>query len=252
MKAIATPKNQNKILGVDVGGTAIKIGAVDLVTGEVSNFNVLETPKNVMPDEIFSIIKEYLPDDCTSIGFALPCIVKDNVLRTAPKNPKWIGLDFAKLAEDYFQLECSAVNDADAAAMAEIEYGAIKELHGVTIMITLGTGIGTAIYNDGCLLRNTEFGRMAMPGGIDNAEDLASVSAKNRENLDWLQYSQRVNAFLLELNRLYWPDHVVIGGGVSEAWDEWSYLIKQSSFRVHKAKMGNKAGLVGAAIEVSY
>lgn len=242
-------QNQNKILGIDLGGTATKLGLVDVHTGEVSNYSVFETPKNVMPNEIFPIIKEYLPNDCTSIGFGLPCIVKEGVLKTAPKDPRWIGLEFSRLAQEYFKLPCVTLNDADAAAIAEVKFGAMSGLDGTTILITLGTGIGTAIYHNNSLLLNTEFGRMAMPGGVDNAESLASVSAKNRDNLDWLQYAQRVNMYLEELNRLYWPDHIVIGGGVSESWNEWSHLLKQSPFKIHKARMGNRAGLIGAALQ---
>lgn len=242
-----TQQNLNNILGVDVGGTAIKLAAVNALTGEVTDYKCFDTPKNAMPSEIFPIIKEHVPKNCYAIGFGLPCIVKDNVLLTAPKDPRWIRLNFAKLAEDYFQVGCSALNDADAAAIAEIQFGVMKELTGVTIMITLGTGIGTAIYNNRSLMFNTEFGRMAMPGGINNAEDIASVSVKTRENLDWLQYAQRVNLYLNELNRLYWPDNIVIGGGVSDAWNEWSHLLTSYPFNLYKAKMGNKAGLIGAA-----
>lgn len=237
----------NKILGVDVGGTVTKFGLVNTQTGDVTEYNSFDTPKNTTPDEIFDLLRKHIPIDCSAIGFGLPCIVKNNILRTAPKNPGWIGINFKELAEEYFQISCISLNDADAAAIAEIKFGVMSDLEGVSILITLGTGIGTAIVNDGSLIMNTEFGRMAMPNGIDNAEDIASVTAKNRENLNWEQYAERVNLYLAELNRLYWQDHVVIGGGVSESWEEWFHLLDQSNFEIHRAKMGNKAGIVGAA-----
>lgn len=240
-------QNLNKVLGVDVGGTVTKFGLVDIRTGEVSDHKSFDTPKNAMPHEIFPLLKEQIPTDCSAIGFGLPCVVKSNILKTAPKDPRWVGMNFKELAADYFQTSCVALNDADAAAIAEIKFGVMSDLEGVSILITLGTGIGTAIVNDGSLIMNTEFGRMAMPNGIDNAEDIASVTAKNRENLNWEQYAERVNLYLAELNRLYWQDHVVIGGGVSEAWEEWFHLLDQSNFQIHRAKMGNKAGIVGAA-----
>lgn len=239
----------NDVIGVDVGGTLIKMGIVDIYTGELKSRVTFDTPKAEHPEAIFKVIKEQLPSKFSAIGFGIPCIVKNNVLKTAPKEPSWIGLNFKELAEEYFNTECAVLNDADAAALAEIKFGAMRNLPGVSILLTFGTGIGTAIYdgNNGSLLLNTEFGRMALPGGIDNAESIAAARVKSVEKLRWVDYAARVNLYLAEVNKCFWPDNVIIGGGVSDYWKNWGHLIS-GPFKVHKAMLGSAAGLIGAAL----
>lgn len=237
----------NDVIGVDVGGTLTKMGIVDVYTGELKAKVTFDTPKAEHPEEVFKLIKEQLPLNFSAIGFGIPCVVKNNVLKTAPKEPTWIGLNFKELAEKYFNIRCEVLNDADAAALAEIRFGAMRNLPGVSVMLTFGTGIGTAIYHNNSLLMNTEFGRMALPGGIDNAENIASARVKSAERLRWVDYAARVNIYLDEVNKYFWPDNVIIGGGVSEYWKDWGHLIR-GPFKVHKAMLGNKAGIVGAAL----
>jgi polyphosphate glucokinase len=241
-------KQLNNVLGVDVGGTFTKIGLVDTSTGECEAIFKIKTPKNEHPNALFKSIKEQISDQYDVIGFGIPCIVKEGITKTAPNIGKeWYGLNIKQLATEYFGVNCEVLNDADAAAMAEIKFGAIKNLPGVTIFLTFGTGIGTAIYHNNSLLLNTEFGRMALPNGIDNAELIASALLIEKMNLTWEEYAERVNLYLEEINKCFWPDNIVIGGGISDAWDQWhKYLISPS--KIYKAKYGNSAGVIGSAI----
>lgn len=241
----------NKVFGVDVGGSFIKMGLVDVMTGKVDGFQSIELPSPSTPSNILNAIQYYIPYEATAVGLGVPTIVKNNKMLTGPHiDPEWRTINVHELAENVLALPCAFLNDADAAAIAEINFGAMRNLNGVTIMLTFGTGIGTAIYHDDELLYNTEFGRMALPGGIDNAENIAAAIVKKVNNLTWEQYANNVNIYLAELNKCFWPDHVVIGGGVSEVWDEWSHLLK-APFEIHKAQLGNTAGVIGAAIYAS-
>lgn len=242
----------NDIIGVDVGGSSIKIGVVNPKNGKVTKRLSIDTPKKSTPEFVLSLLKKKLPEDYKAVGFGIPCIVKDGVTRTAPNiGEAWNNVHFKKLAEQILGVRCNVMNDADAAAIAEKRFGAMKDLSGVTVFLTLGTGIGTAIYHQGILLLNTEFGRMALPGGIDNAEMIASAKAKTSKKLSWEEYAENVNTYLAEINKFFWPDHVVIGGGVSDSWYEWGHLL-EAPFQIHKAELGNSAGLIGAALTVAY
>lgn len=240
----------NDIIGVDVGGSMIKIGAVDPRTGKVKKKFSIETPRKTTPEFTLSLIKKKLPENYKAVGFGIPCIVKDGVTRTAPNiGEAWNNVKFKELAEHILETKCAVMNDADAAALAEIKFGVMRELSGVTVFLTLGTGIGTAIYHNNVLLLNTEFGRMALPGGVDDAEMIASARAKTAQKLSWEEYAENVNTYLAEINKLFWPDHVVIGGGVSDSWYEWGHLL-EAPFQIHKAQLGNNAGIVGSALSV--
>lgn len=240
----------NNIIGVDIGGSITKVGIVDVENGVINSFVSIETPKLSTPKHALSLIKEQMPLNVSAIGFGIPCIVKEGVTKTAPNiGPEWNDVRFKDLAESIFSAPCDVLNDADAAALAEIKFGAMKNLPGVTVFLTFGTGIGTAIYYKGLLLPNTEFGRMALPGGIDNAEMIASAKVRSKERLRWKDYAARVNTYLAEINKCFWPDNVVIGGGVSDSWKEWGHLL-EGPFKIYKAELGNKAGMVGAAMHV--
>jgi polyphosphate glucokinase len=247
---IATHPMANNIVGVDIGGSMTKIGIVNPYTGEISSKVAIETPKNSTPEYALELIKEQIPQGCKAVGFGIPCIIKNGMTRTAPNiGPSWNNVDFKKTAENVLNVKCEVLNDADAAALAEIKFGVMRNMPGVTIFITLGTGIGTAIYNEGVLLMNTEFGRMALPGGIDNAEMIASAKVKADKRMRWKDYAENVNIYLAEINKLFWPDNVVIGGGVSDSWKDWGHLLK-APFSIHKAHLGNTAGIIGAAMAV--
>jgi polyphosphate glucokinase len=240
-------QTSSNIAGIDVGGSMIKIGVVN-VSGELESFNTIKTPPNSDPRNVIADIKKYLPSNITHAGFGIPCIVKNGITKTAPNiGTKWYNIDFNGMAQSLLGVSCKTLNDADAAAIAEIRFGEISSLPGVTIFLTFGTGIGTAIFYNGILIPNTEFGRMSLPGGIDNAETIASARSKADQNMTWEQYAENVNRYLNEINRLYWPDNVVIGGGVSDSWHEWGHLLK-APFNIYKAKLGNSAGMIGAAM----
>jgi len=241
----------NNIIGVDIGGSLTKIGIVNPYTGVIASRVTIETPQKSTPEHALNLIKEQLPENCKAVGFGIPCVVKNGITRTAPNiGPAWNNIDFKKLAEQSLGVKCEALNDADAAALAEIKFGVMRNMPGVTVFITLGTGIGTAIYHEGVLLMNTEFGRMALPGGIDDAEMIASAKVKSAKKLRWKDYAENVNIYLAELNKLFWPDNVVIGGGVSDHWKDWGHLLK-APYNIYKAQLGNTAGILGAAMAVA-
>jgi polyphosphate glucokinase len=239
------------IFGIDIGGSSIKMGLVDTSTGQVTDRNRIIIPDDTSPRNIIESIKPLIPNTASAIGFGVPSIVKNGKFLTAPRLDKsWKTTDVKHLAEDIIGLNCCFINDADAAALAEMKFGAIKFLRGVSVMITLGTGIGTAICLEDELLYNTEFGRMALPNGIDNVETIAAGVVKTNLNLSWAEYADRVNMLLNEINKFFWPDHVIIGGGVSDSWNDWGHLLN-APFKIHKAHLGNSAGTIGAAIYAS-
>lgn len=238
----------SKIFGVDIGGSSIKMGCFDITTEETTDTISIPLPSPTTPSNIFEAVKYYIPKDCAAVGFGVPSIVKNGTMLTGPRlDPAWRSSDVQSIAESTLKMPCAFLNDADAAAMAEIRFGTMKNLDGVTVFLTLGTGIGTAIYYNKQLLLNTEFGRMALPGGIDNAENIAAAVVKTVNNLTWEQYAHNVNIYLKEINKHFWPDHVVIGGGVSDNWDNWAHHLS-APFEIHKATFGNTAGIIGAAI----
>lgn len=237
----------NNLIGIDIGGSITKVGVVDAKLGKTLTSVSIETPKLSSPEIVLESLKEQLPRDVSAIGFGIPCIVKDGITKTAPNiGPAWKDINFKHIAEKILNIRCAVLNDADAAAIAEVTYGAMKTLSGVTVFLTFGTGIGTAIYYNGMILPNTEFGRMALPGGIDNAEMIASAKVRSFERLRWKDYAERVNIYLAEINKCFWPDNVVIGGGVSDSWKEWGHLL-EGPFKIYKAQLGNAAGMIGAA-----
>jgi polyphosphate glucokinase len=228
---VRPPENDMILLGIDVGGSSIKGGLADVTRGELtSELLALPTPQPSTPDAVMRTVAELSRKLPTSgpAGFAFPTVVKRGRARTAANvDEGWIGVDGAALASD------------------AIKWGAGRDTPGTVIMLTFGTGIGTAIFSDGRLLPNTEFGHLCMPAG--EAEHYASARIKTEESLDWKQWIGRVNEYLDQMHRLFWPDVFILGGSVSENFEEFESLLK-SPAEIRRARFTAQAGVIGAAL----
>lgn len=237
------------ILGIDIGGSGIKGAPVNIGTGKLLAERIrIETPKKGEPGPVAKTVLEIVQHlnwrGPIGIGFPAP-IKSGTVMMAANISTKWVGMDANKLFSTVTGNKCKVGNDADVAGFAEMKFGAGKGHSGTVIMITLGTGIGTAIFNNGHLLPNTEFGHLDMDG--EDAEYRASDAARQREDLSWKKYAKRLNAYLQQMEKLFWPDLFIIGGGISKQHEKFIPLLELQS-EVVPAQFQNEAGIVGAAL----
>ena len=237
------------VLGIDVGGSSIKGGLVDVSTGRlVSEIVHVPTPKPSTPVEVMkqvAVLGAKVPG-ARAAGFAFPSVVKRNVARTAANvDHGWIGTDGAALASATLGVPTVFLNDADAAGVAEIAWGAGRDTQGTVIMLTFGTGIGTALFADGKLVPNTEFGHIVMHG-VD-AETWASARVRTEEKLDFPAWVARVNEYLHYIHSLFWPDVFILGGAVSENYEKFAPLLR-SPAEIRPAHFAGQAGVMGAAL----
>ncbi|GGS50743.1 MULTISPECIES: polyphosphate--glucose phosphotransferase [Actinokineospora] len=237
--------------GVDVGGSGIKGGVVDLAAGRlVGDRHRIDTPQPSTPDAVADVVAEIVAGFGWEgpVGVTLPAVVKRGVAHTAANIDKsWIGTDAAALFAkrlDRRPNEVVVLNDADAAGMAEIRYGWPGDQSGVVVLLTFGTGIGTALFLDGRLVPNTEFGHLEVDG--HDAETRAAASVKDEEELTWEQWAPRVSRYINALEDLIWPDLIIVGGGVSKKADKWVPMLDVRT-KVVAAELRNTAGIVGAA-----
>lgn len=237
------------ILGVDVGGSGIKGSLVNIQTGALVGSRVrVETPAPATPEMIAEAFGGLIKKIGYSgpIGCGFPAIVQHGVAKSAANIDKsWIGHNI----EQEFSAACGcpvkALNDADAAGLAELTFGQGKGVEGVVILITIGTGLGTAQFVDGTLVPNTEFGHLFLHGGI--AEHYCSNRIREEENLSWEVWAGRFSEYLRHLERLLTPDLFILGGGVSKEFADFGHLLKVGT-PVKPAKLLNNAGIVGAAV----
>ena len=241
------------ILGIDIGGTGIKGAPVDITKGELVGERFrLETPQPATPEAMIATVAEVVKnfDWKGPIGAGFPAVVKYGTVSTAANiDQSWIGLDAAKLISE--ATGCSPVilgNDADVAGLAEVTYGAGKDKSGLILMITIGTGIGTALIWNGVLLPNTELGHIELKGM--DAEDYAAESAREREDLSWEKWTRRINRYLKKMEDLFWPDLIIVGGGVSKKADRFFPELTLRTPIVPAALL-NEAGIIGAALHAS-
>ena len=239
------------VLGIDVGGSGIKGAPVDLETGELLAERMrIKTPEKAEPAPMAEVVAEIAKSfDWTGpIGIGFPAPIKaGEVLMAANISDQWIGVNADELLTKATGCPCTMINDADAAGLAEMKFGAGVGHQGTVVMITLGTGIGTAFFNRGCLLPNTEFGHLDING--KDAEHRASDAVRQNEDLSWKKYAKRLNTFLSELERLFWPDLFIIGGGISKKSEKYVPLLEIKT-PVVPAQFLNEAGIVGAALAV--
>ena len=238
-----------QILGIDVGGSGIKGAPVDTETGQLLAERIrIKTPKNGEPEPIAEVVKQIAQSFNWSgpIGIGFPAPIKAGVaMMAANVSEKWIGMNANALFTKVTGCDCTLVNDADAAGLAEMTFGAGGGQPGTVIMITLGTGIGTAIFHRGQLIPNTEFGHLEI-NGVD-AEFRASAFARERDKLSWKKYAKRVNKYLNTMEKLFWPDLFIVGGGISKDSEKFLPLLTIET-PVVPAQLLNEAGIVGAAL----
>jgi len=238
-----------EILGIDIGGTGIKGAPVNIETGVLTADRFrLKTPKGAEPEAVARVVAEIVKHFEWSgpVGVGFPAPIKHGIVKMAANiSPAWIGLNADDVLTRATGCDVTVGNDADVAGLAEMAFGAGKDQSGTVIMITLGTGIGSAIFYGGRLLPNTEFGHMRIKG--EDAEARASDAARVRENLSWEEYAKRLNRFLTRMEKLFWPDLFIIGGGISKNSDKYVPLLTLET-KVVNAQFLNEAGIVGAAL----
>jgi polyphosphate glucokinase len=236
--------------GIDFGGTGIKGAPVDLVLGDfAAERERFRTPEKSTPDNVAQIFVDLLakfPDCQGPVGVTVPGVVRHGVVHSAANIDKaWIGTDADALFTKATGRDVHVVNDADAAGLAEVRYGAAKGRRGLVIVTTLGTGIGSAMVNDGVLVPNSELGHLEIDG--HDAESRAANSARTRENLSWEHWAKRLATYYRTLEMLFSPDLFVVGGGVSKESDAFLPLLDLET-EIIPAQLRNKAGVVGAAL----
>ncbi|MCM1969155.1 MULTISPECIES: polyphosphate--glucose phosphotransferase [unclassified Streptomyces] len=240
-----------EIFGVDIGGSGIKGAPVDLNRGDLAQerHKVL-TPQPATPDGVAGCVVEVVRhfDWDGPVGVTFPGVVTGGVTRSAANMDKaWVGVDTAALLSSRLDgRPVTVLNDADAAGVAEMAYGAGRGVDGTVILLTLGTGIGSALFTDGHLVPNSELGHLELKG--HDAETRASVKAKDDGDLTWEHWARRVGKYLAHVEMLFSPDLFIIGGGVSRKPDKFLPLIEGVRARIVPAELQNNAGIVGAAM----
>ena len=237
--------------GSDVGGSGIKGAPVDLATGQLVKDRLrVVTPKVSSPaavaDIVAQIARHFADDigDCP-IGVTLPAVVTRGVVRTAANiDPAWVGTDAQKLLSAKLGRPVTVVNDADAAGVGELHFGAARNTGGLVLMTTLGTGIGSALLYDGVLVPNSELGHLEIDG--HDAEDRAAAIVRDDKDLSWQEWSDRLQRYYSHVENLLWPDLIVVGGGVSKKADKFLPLLHLRA-PIVAAQLVNSAGIIGAA-----
>ena len=238
------------LLGIDIGGTGIKGAPVDVGKGQLVGERFrLETPQPAVPNAVADVVEKVAAhfNYQGPTGVAFPAVVKHGVTYTAANvDRSWIGTNAGELFSRHVGGPVTVVNDADAAGIAEIRFGAGRDRKGVVILLTLGTGLGCAIFLNGELIPNTEFGHLIVRG--KEAEKRASEKVREDKKLSWRQWAKRLSEFLNEMEKLFSPDLFIMGGGISKKADKFiPYLTTKSEVIVVPALMRNEAGIIGAA-----
>ncbi|MCP3928238.1 MAG: ROK family protein [Bacteroidetes bacterium] len=241
--------HETKVLGIDVGASGIKGGIIDIHTGELLTERLrLPTPKPATPAKVaktFVQLVKKIGYVKGPIGCGFPAIIKKGEAHSAANIHKdWVGLDVEKLLSKATGMKVSVLNDADAAGIAEMQFGVGKNETGTVLLITIGSGLGTALFRDGHLLPNSEFGHLILHGNI--AERFAADSIRKKLELSWKEWGKRFNEYLVHLDRLMAPDLVILGGGVSKRFDKFEKYLT-ANMRIEPAELRNNAGAVGAA-----
>lgn len=237
-------------LGVDIGGTGIKASPADVTAGKLLAERIkIDTPRPATPEAVAGVVSQLVTSFqwAGPVGIAFPGVVVNGITRSAANvDAGWIGLDARALLAEAIGLDVAVVNDADAAGTAEMAFGAGKGQAGTVLMLTFGTGIGSALFIDGALVPNTEFGHIEIRG--KDAEKRASEIARELHDLSWDKWAGRVDEYLRHVEALLSPDLFIIGGGISKKADKFVPLLTGIRARIVPAAMLNDAGIVGAAM----
>jgi polyphosphate glucokinase len=238
-----------EILGVDIGGSAVKGAPVNIRLGKlVSDRLRVKMPKPSVPDAVADRVAEITEHFAWRgpVGCTFPSVVKKGVMLSAANVDKsWVGVDGEKLFSQKTGCPVHVLNDADAAGIAEMEFGAGKGHKGVVLVLTFGTGIGSAIFMDGALVPNMELGHLEVRG--KDGEKRAAARVRTEKGLTWKEWASLVNEYLTRIDLLFSPDLIIIGGGVSRRHDKFLHYLK-SQARIKPARLFNDAGIVGAAL----
>ena len=239
-----------KAVGIDIGGTGIKGALVSTKTGELRSERIkLGTPEGGEPEAIAEVVREIAaavddkPD--RALGICFPAVVKHGITQSAANvSDRWIGLDADELFSNTLNRHVHVINDADAAGVAEVKFGAGRKRSGLTVMTTLGTGIGSALFYNGVLIPNAELGHLEI-GGVDY-ETRASFAAMERDQLSFEEWAERLQIYYSTLEKLFTPDLFIVGGGVSKSHEQFLPLLKLKT-EIVPAALQNSAGIIGAA-----
>jgi polyphosphate glucokinase len=241
-----------QVLGIDIGGTGIKGAPVDVSTGRLTQERKkLDTPRPAKPDAVAKVVQELVTAFAWTgpIGATFPGVVTSGTIRSAANlDPDWIGVNASELFGQATGQPVTVINDADAAGIAEMKFGAGVGQRGTVLLLTLGTGIGSALFIDGILVPNTEFGHIEIRG--KDAEKRASEHAREEHELSWGKWAGRGDEYLEHMERLLSPGLIIIGGGISKKSDKFLPLLTDLRAKVVPAGMLNDAGIVGAAMTV--
>ena len=236
-------------MGIDVGGSGIKGAIVDLETGELTTKrHRIETPKKSTPTAVLDVVRDVVAfhEWKGAVGITIPSVVQHGVVKSAANiSKKWIGVDAETVFSEALGVPVAVLNDADAAGIAEVKYGAAHGADGVILVLTFGTGIGSALINNGALVPNTEMGHLEFRGMEAEAYAAARLVERENMNIDW--WASRVNEFLQHVDFIFNPDVIIFGGGISKRFDD---LVRHFDVRaeVLPATLRNNAGIVGAAM----
>ncbi|NCV98855.1 MAG: ROK family protein [Actinobacteria bacterium] len=239
-----------KAVGIDIGGTGIKGALISTKTGELRSERIkLGTPEGGEPEAIAEVVREIAaavddkPD--RALGICFPAVVKHGITQSAANvSDRWIGLDADELFSNTLNRHVHVINDADAAGVAEVKFGAGRKRSGLTLMTTLGTGIGSALFYNGVLIPNAELGHLEIDG-VDY-ETRASFAAMERDSLSFEEWAERLQIYYSTLEKLFTPDLFIVGGGVSKSHEQFLPLLKLKT-EIVPAALQNSAGIIGAA-----
>ena len=242
-----------EILGIDIGGSGVKGAPVDTASGDMlAERHRIRTPQPATPDAVGDVVAELARffNWQGPIGCTLPSVIKHGVAYSAANIDKaWVGTDAAQLLTEKTGCPTTMINDADAAGLAEMRFGAGRDRMGVVMMLTFGTGIGSALFLDGRLVPNTEFGHMEVRG--KDGEHRASDKVREEKALSWAKWAARVNEYLGRIELLFSPDLLIIGGGVSKKHAKFMPLLRTRA-EIVVAQLLNDAGLIGAALAADH
>jgi polyphosphate glucokinase len=242
-----------QVLGIDIGGTGIKGAPVDIATGKLlADRNKIATPRPATPEAVAEVVREVTQSFSWTgpVGATFPGVVTSGTIRTAANVDKsWIGTDAAALFGKTTGSDVVVLNDADAAGVAEMTFGAGLGVKGSVLMLTFGTGVGSALFADGVLVPNTEFGHIEIRG--KDAELRASERAKTEHDWGWKDWTARVSEYLQHIEALLSPGLIIVGGGISKEADKWVPMLAGIQAKVVAATLHNDAGIVGAAMSAA-
>lgn len=236
-------------LGIDFGGSGIKGALVDTVKGEfITERHRIETPQPATPESVTEVFKAIIDhfEYNGEVGVAFPAAVQNGIIKTASNIDKsWIGQNAGQLIKDITTCPAMVVNDADAAGLAEMRFGHGEGIQGTVLLVTIGSGLGTAIFTNGNLLPNTELGHIHYKNKI--AEKWASDAVRKKEDLTWKKWAKRFNDYLHYMEKLFYPELIILGGGASKKFEKYKEHFKDVETKVVPAHLQNHAGIIGAA-----